>query len=406
MENGGWLVRALIALLGVPTVVAGCTADAARTGGWGGSIDTMANGAVVTRSPRTGAWDSVSAWRLVEELRLGAVEGDGADVFGRVQAADLDALDRIWVLDRQAVEIRVFARSGAFVRSVGREGAGPGEFRRPIALVRGPAGRMWVVDPGNVRYSVFDTSGAYVAGHRRPMNSSTVPWPGGIDDRGRIYDYDFAMRPGSFSRRLLRFRPGRDAAGSGDTIPIPEPSFEEAVFEVEVQGGMARAPVPFSATFAWSFDPRGFILFASTGEYRIHRVTLDGDTLRTIEREHERLPVTAEERRTAIEGLRWLTDQGGRIDVSRIPDSKPQIVEFFADEADYVWVRPTPAGPSDDERPGLRLVYWDIFDPDGRYLGRLDGLPARLVVRGNTVIGSTTDELGVAYVIRYRIEGR
>lgn len=72
------------------------------------------------RKPATGVWDSATAWRVVEELRLGT-----------------------------------------------REGAGPGELKDAIGMDWDGRGHLRVADPGNGRYSVFDTAGELVTTHRR-----------------------------------------------------------------------------------------------------------------------------------------------------------------------------------------------------------------------------------------------
>src|SRR5512134_3205390 len=79
---------------------------------WSGSIDTLPSGTVVVTNPANGLWDSSTAWRVVEELRIGALEGEGPDLFGEVSALEADAEGRIYVLESQALELRVFDRAG------------------------------------------------------------------------------------------------------------------------------------------------------------------------------------------------------------------------------------------------------------------------------------------------------
>ena len=120
---------------GAATIVAGavlglsCTGSDARIE-WRGTIDTTAGGTIVVSNPAQGLWDSASAWRVVEELRIGTAEGSGPDLFGNVGAIEVDGLGRLWVAETQAQELRVFDREGGHVRTVGRKGGGPGEFRQ------------------------------------------------------------------------------------------------------------------------------------------------------------------------------------------------------------------------------------------------------------------------------------
>lgn len=256
-------------------VVVGCR-EPARTAEWTGTIDTLPNGAVLVRNPATGIWDSASAWRVVEELRIGAAEGAGPEVFGRVDALAVDAYGRIYVLDQQAREIRVFDASGAYVRTIGRAGGGPGEFRQPIALTWDTAGRLWVVDPGNGRYVAFDTTGRPVATGRRPAGGLAVPWPGGFDSQGRLYEIE--LLPGDPPRPVLlrldeHFQPT-------DTLVVPR--YEEETFHFRSGTSAYWIRVPFTPRLHWLFDRRGFLWFGITDRYAIYQRRLEGDTLRTL----------------------------------------------------------------------------------------------------------------------------
>ncbi len=86
--------------------------------------------------------DSLPVLEATETLRLGSV--DDPDV-GFSSIADM-AVDRdglLYVLDTQAVEVRVF--DGATrVRTIGGAGGGPGELRGP-----GSMGLRWVIRSGS-----------------------------------------------------------------------------------------------------------------------------------------------------------------------------------------------------------------------------------------------------------------
>jgi hypothetical protein len=60
-------------------------------------------------------------------------------------------------------------------------------------------------------------------------------------------------------------------------------------------------------------------------------------------------------------------------------------------------------GLFDDGRPVPTL--WDVFDGEGRYLGRVE-LPPRFrafATTASTVTGVVRDDLDVEYVVRYRV---
>lgn len=74
--------------------------------------------------------------------------------------------------------------------------------------------------------------------------------------------------------------------------------------------------------------------------YRIAQTTMTGDTLRIIERAYAPPAGDGADRDSAIAGLKWFTDQGGRIDASRIPDHKPAFAGLMVDRAGNLWVLP------------------------------------------------------------------
>jgi hypothetical protein len=57
--------------------------------------------------------------------------------------------------------ISMFTKDGKFIRSWGKLGTGPGEFRTPHAMIFDSRGRLLVADRGNVRIQVFDAQYKY-----------------------------------------------------------------------------------------------------------------------------------------------------------------------------------------------------------------------------------------------------
>ena len=58
--------------------------------------------------------------------------------------------------------ISKFTQDGRFIKSWGRFGSGPGEFRTPHALAFDSNGRLFVADRGNHRIQIFDQDGNYI----------------------------------------------------------------------------------------------------------------------------------------------------------------------------------------------------------------------------------------------------
>jgi len=383
-------------LLSLAPLVA-CSPSAASSR-WTGTVDTLPGGTVVVHNPAEGVWTPETTWRVTEDLRLGAVDAEGPQQFGRVMAVRVDPWGRIYVLDGHAQEVRVFDSAGAFVRTFGREGGGPGELRRPMTMLFDPAGHLRVLDPQNNRISVFDTAGVYLDGLWMEGSFFTSRWPGGYDDQGFFYNFlpDFGA---DFRFVLVRFDSTLRAL---DTIPIPSYDGETYDYTSPDGNNSLSTGVPFAPFRVWQFQPGHAMWQGVNDRYRIVERSLEGDTLLVIEREYTPVDVTGADRDSALAGLEWFTKEGGKIDPSRIPETKPAYTAFFRDRVGNLWVLPF----TTTARQG-RVV--DVFDPGGRYLGRLD-LPFELetspwpIVTDRYLYAVTEDELGVQYVVRGRIE--
>jgi len=59
--------------------------------------------------------------------------------------------------------ISVFTKDGKYIRSFGKLGSGPGEFRGPHDLAMDAQGRLFVADRGNMRVQILDQDGTFIA---------------------------------------------------------------------------------------------------------------------------------------------------------------------------------------------------------------------------------------------------
>src|SRR5690606_41944294 len=102
-------------------VLAGCGADSRPfMDGWTGSMDTLPSGHVVVRNDDRPLWREGTGWRVVEELRIGSVEGGGPEAFGEVEASGVDGAGRIWVLGSIGAQVGGFRAARAHRRSSGQ----------------------------------------------------------------------------------------------------------------------------------------------------------------------------------------------------------------------------------------------------------------------------------------------
>ena len=73
------------------------------------------------------------------------------------------ARERIFIVDAKAHAVKVFGLDGRFLFTVGRRGAGDGEFNYPVSVWLGADGGFWVADSLNFRLQRFDAEGRFLS---------------------------------------------------------------------------------------------------------------------------------------------------------------------------------------------------------------------------------------------------
>lgn len=144
----------------------------------------------------------------------------------------------------------------------------------------------------------------------------------------------------------------------------------------------------------WSLDGRGGVWIGDTREYRLVRRSLAGDTLLVASHEIPGAPVSAEERRAAIDAL---GPGGSRLDHSGIPDRKPVFRMIIPSDEGGVWLVREGEGPA-------WLV--DILGADGHRVGSAElpvepDLRVLPVVTGSDLWVVTRGALDVPLVLRF-----
>lgn len=382
----------------VVVVTVGCgIRDVPVGGSTSARVDTLEGGRVrvVNSGP---AWSEGNAWTAEEELRIGTVEGGGPQQFGQISALKADSDGRIYVLDYQSQDIRVFDVDGTYSHTIGSKGEGPGELMQAAGLNWGPSGNLWVWDPQG-RFSVFTPTGEFVESRPRRVRGVLYPWRGEFDVDGSLIDwgldYPGMVREPGWSPHKVVYYPVRFSGDfeQGDTLPTLEFDFEMT------DGGQ---PMVFSEGLSPFQDRNGAIWFAHNKTFTLYRRTLEGDT--TLQFSISRTPASVTG--SDIDSVRAPYVERGRAGDAPTPDmfasTKPMIRRIFGDTEGNLFVL--------SEQEGLALgTFVDVFRGDGHYLGRID-LPTPInfpypppYATDTHLYYVTTDDLDVEYVVRVRL---
>jgi hypothetical protein len=395
---------------------------------WQAAYDTIGD-TLVVRTLSGSVWGDTA--ELVADVRIGEFEGADEYMFGRVRSLAITPDGSIYVFDSQAKELRKYSADGTYVGTFGRDGGGPGEYERPdggLAVL--PDGRVLLRDPGNARISVFASDGEYLESWRirGGFNTSRILY---LDTAGNAYvmlllDYEARVTDWQFG--LVRYTP--DGVPS-DTILPPSWDYEPPSLVAERVDGDNRSmsvnSVPFTAQDGWTFSPLGYMVGGVPTRYSFDLYVAPDRVLR-IERDNwEPIPVQVaekEERERIATANSRQTEPGWRWNGPPIPDTKPPYTRLFIGQSGRIWVqlhqRAHQVEDAEElqsrEAPGaipeqtwIEPVAFDVFEPDGRYLGMVrapEGFSARPwpVMRGDTVWAVVRDELDVPYIVRFHIE--
>jgi hypothetical protein len=272
------------------------------------------------------------------------------------------------------------ASSRATARTTGRSGGGPGEYSNANGLAWLSPDTLVVIDQRGNRYNILSRDGDYVRDVQRRLPFYGWVFFGGYHE-GRIYEqFNVGSGPDARpvllgtalgARRAVLQDPPQPGAEPGaaradtrmDTLFLPatdRPPFESFSIRTE-RGGMVMG-VPFAPGQVYHLDHTGTLWHGHGSEFRVFRSTLDGDTLMEILLDAVPAPVSAEELAEWESGAgpTRFREMGGRLDMSRIPRTKPYFDDLYLDPDGFL--RPVVRNAR------LHVVGRDELDVQGVYV--------------------------------------
>jgi hypothetical protein len=346
---------------------------------------------------------------LTLETTVGT-EGDHRYEFGGVALGAARPDGSIIIYDGMAREIREFNRSGSFVQTFGRNGAGPGEHREVNGLGLLPDGRLAIADARNGRVTLYSPSAEYLSSW---PTTARIAAPNVLftDQRGYI-----VLAAGFGPPRLRGYILHDDSGVVVDTV-FP-PAFSYTPPRLNVENCVVVPPFAAEAVDTWSVEGAVVVGLPTSYQFEVLR---DSIRLR-VEVDRAPVPVKVEERREQRESTLWWNRQcypWWNWDGADIPAHKPAYRSIRVDAGSRYWVElyteaaedltiTTAAAAGADEPPVLR---WrepsrhDIFTPEGALLGTVTlPDPLRILALGDGFVWGTTQEPdGIPRLFLYRI---
>ena len=321
----------------------------------------------------------------------------------------VDDVGNLYVLDSKAKHIKKFDAGGNFIKLIGREGQGPGEFTRPSKLICS-TDKLVAWDMLGFRFSLFTLDGEPIKSVRHSFIEEGTPqnWrplPSGEFIVGMEKIYRDPETPQDFS--VILFSPEMEQIKTIYTHPVWRNIW-----------GIPNAPnipLPFHPYVHWDVTPDGKIIIGFSDKYEIDIYDKDAGKLYSINHAYDPVKVSKDDREMFLKGLVFSGQTGSGTIVKkdpppalkehmRFPEFKPAFSSIAVDSEGNILV----CTYGKDKKEEYK--YFDAFDPAGNFIARvrIDSEQTFLSFRGAQIIKGSFwvreyDKDGYQKIIKYRI---
>lgn len=358
----------------------------------------------------------MSSWALEETLRIGSVTG--AVTFSEVSSLTVSPDGgRLYVAQPQQGSIQMFdAVSGESLRTIGRFGEGPGEFRR-LTNLGWRADTLYATDLQLDRVAFFSPEGDHLRTTRSGITFQ--------ESVGRA-SHPVGLSSAGYLIGQIRYTSDVLAGGAVTTSPWSLVNVEGGLVSYlaiqDLRETSGAAPIgPATIYFVHPLSRRTFLALSPDGDeivvvnqpagldppgnYRVIRFDASGE--QTLARDYQYEPqrlltAFADSMYSSVAAhLEQLVPRGQAMTAARrywnIPEYFPPIAGVVVSRDGEIWLR------RDHQNEGAAA--WLVLDDQGRFKAAVRA-PAGLriyFVDGSTVWGTIRNELDVEFVVRYEI---
>ncbi|MCK7541180.1 MAG: 6-bladed beta-propeller [Marinilabiliales bacterium] len=383
MNVGDFRLRAL-AISAIPILLSfpACSKRAA-TPGWEAETEVV-DGVRTIRNPETPRYGSF-AFDLVKDLAIGEEKDDRYFLPGWV-FIDIDSAGTIYACDSGNRRVQVFDRSGGFVRTLGRQGQGPGEYSFPSAVYLDQAGDACIGTGRSL--VVFDRDGVF---------KKNIP----------VKTFLSTMILGPGGTIIGTTQPNiRAEGGPKNTLVQLGPDGERqrtlAVFPAYGASPGQMLLHWYSGQIAFCARPGDSLYYAFSLDYLIHVVDGEGREFLAFSKAEKSQGISGEEADLTREAGIWAWFGAGDPKTAPLGHARPQAVlpRLLSDDLGRLYViRFLPI-----TEKAVTSSEVDVFSKDGIYLYRMTWPFLPQVIRGGFLYEVRQDEeAGLTKIIRYRI---
>jgi hypothetical protein len=291
----------------------------------------------------------------------------------------------IYILDSKECRISAFDAQGRFLFSFGKKGQGPGELAGPISLSLTPSKEILVEDALSRRLAFFAFDGKFL---RHQSTAEGMALAGLVmDARGRIV------------ARTMNFADGKIGFDIKTVDRDLKPLKSLARVDLAKMGQGKMDPLSGAPGLLVAPDVRGNIFLGNPRGYAISVFDFEGRLLRTMEREYDPVPVGEEDEEEILKMAGQATATGGfnLKEMILFPDFFPAYRNFIVHPDGTLLVLTFEKSKIKKEN------FYDIFDPDGRYVFRFSSAVNFYSWQGDRLYGVEENEEGFPVLKCFRV---
>jgi hypothetical protein len=311
--------------------------------------------------------------KLVPEITITDASMGGKDFFANPNDVALDDKGAVYICDMMAHNIKKFDAKGTFLKTIGKQGQGPGDFDMPIEIEI-VDGHLYVRELNNERFSILDLEGVFIKSVSLPRGYGvwwkTKALPDGrFIVHGEKADY---LVPNSRQQCFIDLY----TSDLGLIKTIYSRPISRAKIIIEPR--RTNVAIPFAPIVYWDMTPDAKIVVGYSEKYEVEIYDPDKRKILSFSHGYKPIEVTANDKEDYFKKMMSVLSVDRRIQTvgkgapdyivknTEFPKYYPAYHSLKVDGEGNIWVLPYYRKNPKDPAP-----LFDVFDQNGAFINRV-----------------------------------
>lgn len=342
---------------------------------WKGTI-TDEDGVIMVKNPKEPMYGE-EVFSLDHELNIGQSIGSDEYLFSQVRGLAIDDEERIYVVDYDEANVKIFDKTGTHIKTFGKKGQGPGELFRPRHIAITYKNEIMLEDNFPPRIKFYTLEGDLI--ESLPNKGIFFLPRAKMDSSGHLIVPTFSYSDENRIYEIMRYDSELNFINTIASWPYNLPSVDHIN--------------PFGYKPWWDIDMDDKIIYGYTEKYEFIIADSEGKILKRITKEYDPVEVGTKMKKKSGEPLKKVMPQA---EVS-FPKYFPAFSNFLLDDEGRIYVQTyETVGDSD-------LYYFDVFDKEGKFTCKIKLKHRVYIFKKGKMYSVEEDEEGYQVVKRYKV---